>query len=344
LTPRLGCRSLRGDGATTERSPREIAFIGETSMDNPNDKPESNAPEEPAGEEQPSVAGLSDLAHEELDEQPEPEPEPPPVPEGMPTLAAAPQPEKPKEPEWEPPPMTVTFWQKLAPKEKTVRPIHIILVLLVLVLAGGGAAAYFLVLRQPSAVKDGTAIAKADTDTPDAKAKAATPKDKAAPAEKKAAPAKPAADKDKGTTAKTPKSRKRTRKTRKTKSEPAAAPAEPAPAEPAPAEPAPAAESGGEPLNVRDIKLGVKKNMSKVKTCIKSARQSGVLAPGKHTLILDWIIAPSGKVTEGRVRGPSRLLGTSFDTCFSRAMRRWEFRPSPKGAPVKNFPLPFSLK
>ena len=85
--------------------------------------------------------------------------------------------------------------------------------------------------------------------------------------------------------------------------------------------------------------------MSKVTGCIKSARRAGVLAPGRHTLILDWTISPSGAVSNAHVRGPASLVNTSLATCFSSAMRRWQFRPSPKGAPVKNFPFgPFTLK
>jgi len=311
-------------------------------MDNPTDKPVSDTPEGPGTDKESSVGGLSDLAHEELDEKPESKPAAPSVPADMPAFGLEPEPESPRGPEWEPPPMTVTFWQKMAPK-RGIRAIHLIVGGLLVAIAGASVAAV-VVLRQPPQAEGSAPIATATTTAPGSTAQPAATSTPAATAP---APAtSPSVDKgtDAGATrsAKTAKSRTRSRdnrraapvkeKSKESRDEPAEPPAEPAPAR-------------GDALTAADIKLGVKQNMSKVKGCIKSARKAGVLTPGRHTLILDWTIAPSGAVTKAHVRGPARVLNTSLAKCFSSAMRRWQFPPSPKGAPVKNFPFgPFNLK
>jgi len=98
-------------------------------------------------------------------------------------------------------------------------------------------------------------------------------------------------------------------------------------------------------LGKNDIMSGVKKGMGAVMGCIKTARAKGELAPGRHTLVLEWTIQPSGKVSSPKLKGPSNVLGTSLPACFSRSMRKWSFPSSEKGAPVRNFPFgPFSIK
>ena len=59
--------------------------------------------------------------------------------------------------------------------------------------------------------------------------------------------------------------------------------------------------------------------------CIKKARSQGELAPGRHTLVLEWSIQPSGKVANPKLKGPANVLGTSLPGCFSRGMRKWKF-------------------
>jgi hypothetical protein len=109
--------------------------------------------------------------------------------------------------------------------------------------------------------------------------------------------------------------------------------------------PAKAAPTVTRALSADDITAGVKQGMPAVMGCLKSARAAGELAPGTHTLVLDWVIAPSGAVTEARLRGPASVLNTSLPACFARGMRQWRFPPSPAGAPVKNFPFgPFTIK
>jgi len=94
-----------------------------------------------------------------------------------------------------------------------------------------------------------------------------------------------------------------------------------------------------------DIMAGVKQGVAKVMPCIKRARQAGELAPGRHSFVLDWTIEPSGKVSSPKLVGPPNVLGTSLPACFARAMRKWRFPASAKGAPVRNFPFgPFSIK
>ncbi|MFC1609366.1 GYF domain-containing protein [Myxococcota bacterium] len=112
--------------------------------------------------------------------------------------------------------------------------------------------------------------------------------------------------------------------------------------------PRPAKASGPpakESLSKSDIMAGVKKGMAGVMGCIKTARAKGELAPGKHTLVLEWSIRPDGRVTSPRLKGPSYVLGTSLPACFGRGMRSWKFPASRKGGPVKNFPFgPFNIK
>jgi hypothetical protein len=98
-------------------------------------------------------------------------------------------------------------------------------------------------------------------------------------------------------------------------------------------------------LGKEDIMAGVKKGMGAVMSCIKTARAKGELAPGRHTLVLEWTIQPSGKVSSPKLKGPANVLGTSLPACFGRGMRKWSFPSSDKGAPVRNFPFgPFSIK
>ena len=98
-------------------------------------------------------------------------------------------------------------------------------------------------------------------------------------------------------------------------------------------------------LELNDIVGGVKKNAGKVMPCLKTARKKGEIVPGTYKLILDWKIKPDGSVSNARLKGPSNVMGTSLPGCFGRAMRKWKFPASKKGAPVSNFPFgPFTVK
>jgi hypothetical protein len=99
-----------------------------------------------------------------------------------------------------------------------------------------------------------------------------------------------------------------------------------------------------EKLTREDIMAGVKKGSSAVSSCIKTGRAKGELTPGRHTLVLEWTILPSGKVSSPKLKGPSNVLGTSLPGCFARGMRRWSFPATEKGGPVRNFPFAFNIK
>ena len=109
--------------------------------------------------------------------------------------------------------------------------------------------------------------------------------------------------------------------------------------------PKPSSRPDKKAIDQKDVMVGVKKGMGAVMGCIKKARAQGELAPGRHTLVLEWSIQPSGKVANPKLKGPANVLGTSLPNCFARGMRKWRFPSSEKGAPVRNFPFgPFSIK
>jgi hypothetical protein len=98
-------------------------------------------------------------------------------------------------------------------------------------------------------------------------------------------------------------------------------------------------------LKIEDIVKGVKKNAKTVMRCIQNAKNLGELGAGKHTLLLDFTIKPSGGVRKPVLKGPANLARTSLGTCFPKAMKKWTFRASKSGAPVKNYPFgPFNIK
>jgi hypothetical protein len=84
---------------------------------------------------------------------------------------------------------------------------------------------------------------------------------------------------------------------------------------------------------------GVKQGSGTLGPCLRTAQAKREIVPGKHTLILQWKIEPNGTVTDPRLVGPANLMGTSLPACFSNAMRKWQFPATPKGAPVRNYPL-----
>ncbi|MBI5508892.1 MAG: zinc-ribbon domain-containing protein [Deltaproteobacteria bacterium] len=97
-------------------------------------------------------------------------------------------------------------------------------------------------------------------------------------------------------------------------------------------------------LTKDDVMGGVKKNAASLGPCLSAAKAKSELAPGQHTLVLDFMIQPNGSVKDGALKGPAYVMGTSLPGCFAQKMRGWQFAASKAGAPVKNFPLPFSMK
>lgn len=92
-------------------------------------------------------------------------------------------------------------------------------------------------------------------------------------------------------------------------------------------------------LSKQDIFNGIKKNGPMVADCIKSARSKSEIVPGEYKFILDWTIKPDGSVTQGKLKGPANVMGTSLPACFASVMRRWSFPPSQRETPVANFPF-----
>ncbi|MEL6544409.1 MAG: GYF domain-containing protein [Myxococcota bacterium] len=97
-------------------------------------------------------------------------------------------------------------------------------------------------------------------------------------------------------------------------------------------------------LTKDDIVAGVKKNGGKLKPCLTAARSKGEILPGKYRFILNWRIQPSGGTSDAKLTGPGEVMGTSLPQCFRRVMSSWRFKPSKAGAPIKNFPLPITVR
>lgn len=97
-------------------------------------------------------------------------------------------------------------------------------------------------------------------------------------------------------------------------------------------------------LAARDVVQGVEESARSLWPCIEQARAEGVLAPGEYRLLLSWNILPDGSVDEARMDGPAQIRTDPLSGCISAAMRSWRFPASERGAPVRNFPLPFSIR
>jgi predicted Zn finger-like uncharacterized protein len=93
-----------------------------------------------------------------------------------------------------------------------------------------------------------------------------------------------------------------------------------------------------------DVMNGVRTNAKLLGPCLQAAKAKAELAPGKHVLVLDFLIKPNGSVTDGQLKGPAYVMSTSMPGCFAQKMKSWTFPPSKGGAPVKNFPLPFTMQ
>ncbi len=97
-------------------------------------------------------------------------------------------------------------------------------------------------------------------------------------------------------------------------------------------------------LTAEAIVSGVKANAASGAHCLRQAVAQGEISQGSYKLVLDWSIRPDGTVSVAQVTGPAAMLRTSIAGCYGRAMLGWQFAASPRGAPVRNFPLSFSVK
>jgi hypothetical protein len=116
------------------------------------------------------------------------------------------------------------------------------------------------------------------------------------------------------------------------------------PPEPPPARkkaPPPASKA---PLTIAQISAGIKANLPKLGPCMQAAKKRKELKPGKHALVLDFLILPNGSVREAALTGPDYLLGTRTAKCLANKVRTWRFPPSAKGSPVRKLQLPLSVK
>ncbi|OGQ89306.1 MAG: hypothetical protein A2289_24800 [Deltaproteobacteria bacterium RIFOXYA12_FULL_58_15] len=336
----------------------------ETPFGAPAESPRAEVSSEPAS------GDLASLVHEELDAKPEkkvPEPAAGFLSEDLPAFAPAATPTPVSA--WQPPPMTATFWQKMTKTSGGgIRPVHLILGGVVM---SAVAAAVVVVLvwlprpvpqdvsgaavPTPAATNPGKATpphAQMNVDSPPSTNADSPPSTNAdsppstnadsSPVTNADSPPSTNADSSPATKVGGAKAKARLREEReKVASKEKAERERDEPVE----DPVEAAPAGGSALVPGDIKGGVKQGMPAVMGCIKAARAASELVPGSHTLILDWVIAPSGAVTDAQVRGPAAVLNTSLPACFSKGMRKWRFPSSPEGAPVKNFPFgPFTLK
>ena len=103
--------------------------------------------------------------------------------------------------------------------------------------------------------------------------------------------------------------------------------------------------TAAEPLTVQVILDGVSDQVSVVEPCLQQGVIDGLLEYDvPERLVLDFVIAPSGRVEEPRVVGPEELKGSTLAACMEAAMRGWRFPRSRRGAPVRNFPFgPFTI-
>lgn len=99
-----------------------------------------------------------------------------------------------------------------------------------------------------------------------------------------------------------------------------------------------------ERLSKRDIIKGIKGNVGNLKPCILLARQAGAIKPGRKKMQLDWRIRPDGGVYDVRVKRPKKLSKSLAAPCIVIAMEQWRFPPSQRETPIRNFPVPFTIK
>ena len=92
-------------------------------------------------------------------------------------------------------------------------------------------------------------------------------------------------------------------------------------------------------LQEQDVASAIKANLPTIASCIEAARLGNEITAGKHTMIFDFVILPSGAVRDAQFKGPDTLLRTSLPRCLSAKLNTWRFPDSSHGAPVTNVPI-----
>ncbi|MBI5510081.1 MAG: hypothetical protein HY903_15090 [Deltaproteobacteria bacterium] len=82
-----------------------------------------------------------------------------------------------------------------------------------------------------------------------------------------------------------------------------------------------------------EVLAAVRRHAAALALCLRPAFAAGELGSGKYTLLLDFVIQPSGAVIKGRLRGPEALVASSARLCVVTAMRSWRL-PPPDGDEV----------
>ena len=98
------------------------------------------------------------------------------------------------------------------------------------------------------------------------------------------------------------------------------------------------------PLTTAEISAGIKKNLGKLGPCFVAARKRKEVEPGKHTLVLDFLIMPNGSVRDAALTGPEDLTRKRIAKCVSGNLRQWRFPASAGGSPVRKLNLPITVK
>ncbi len=97
-------------------------------------------------------------------------------------------------------------------------------------------------------------------------------------------------------------------------------------------------------LSQEDIAKGLKANVEKLGPCVTTAKENKEIKPAKHTFVLNWYVLPNGNTTDPKVVGPPEIMRTTLRSCFEKVMLGWTFRPAKEATPIKNFPLPITVR
>ncbi len=97
-------------------------------------------------------------------------------------------------------------------------------------------------------------------------------------------------------------------------------------------------------LNADAIVATVRQHTGSLAPCVQRAQAARELVPGKHTLVMSWVVLPSGAVRNPRLVGPRSVLGTSLPACFAARVAGWHFPSAARSTTVENFPIPVTVR